>query len=83
MERNPAYSLEGYEKAAAYGNDSYACRQSGFMDFTGYGTAVDYARYDLLRFCYLLGYGCQQNPAWGKPRCCLKSDLKSHFRKCV
>ena len=51
------------------------------MYFHGYGTAVDYARaiqyleqddepeyirYDLLGICYLLGYGCQQNPARGK-----------------
>ena len=51
------------------------------MYFHGWGTAVDYARavqwlekdteresiqYDLLGICYLLGYGCQQNPARGK-----------------
>jgi hypothetical protein len=26
----------------------------------------EYIKYDLLGICYLLGYGCQQNPAWGK-----------------
>jgi len=81
VERNLPYALECYEKSASYGNDSYACRQLGKMYFHGYGTAVDYARavqymeqdddpeyarYDLLGICYLLGYGCQQNPARGK-----------------
>ena len=81
VERNYAYALECYEKTAAYGNDSYACRQLGFMYFLGLGTAVDYARavqylerdvepeyirYDLLGICYLLGYGCQQDMARGK-----------------
>ena len=73
--------IECYKKTASYGNDSYACRQLGRMYFHGWGTAVDYARavqwlekdtepesiqYDLLGICYLLGYGCQQNPARGK-----------------
>lgn len=81
VERNLPYALNCYEKTAAYGNDSYACRQAGIMYFHGYGTAVDYARavqyleqdqepeytrYDLLGICYLLGYGCQQKPAQGK-----------------
>lgn len=81
VERNLPYVIECYEKTASYGNDSYACRQLGRMCFHGWGTAVDYARavqwlekdteresiqYDLLGICYLLGYGCQQNPARGK-----------------
>ena len=81
VKRDLAYALECYEKTAAYGNDSYACRQIGVMYFHGYGTAVDYARaiqylerdrepeyyrYDLLGICYLLGYGCQQDSARGK-----------------
>jgi len=81
VDQNLPYALECYEKTASYGNDSYACRQLGIMCFHGYGTAVDYARavqyleqdqepeyarYDLLGICYLLGYGCPQNPARGK-----------------
>lgn len=81
VERNLPYVIECYEKTASYGNDSYACRQLGRMYFHGWGTAVDYARavqwlekdteresiqYDLLGICYLLGYGCQQDPARGK-----------------
>ena len=53
----------------------------GRLYFNGWGTAVDYAqavqwlerdkesegiKYDLLGICYLLGRGCQQNPARGK-----------------
>lgn len=81
VERNLPYALQCYEKTASYGNDSYACRQLGRLYFHGWGTAVDYARavqwlekdeepeyvqYDLLGICYLLGYGCQQNPAKGR-----------------
>ena len=81
VERNLPYALECYEKTASYGNDSYACRQLGRLYFNGWGTEVDYARavqwlerdeepegikYDLLGICYLLGRGCQQNPAQGK-----------------
>lgn len=81
VKQDLAYALQCFEKTAAYGNDSYACRQLGWMYFHGYGTAVDYARavqyleqdqepeytrYDLLGVCYLLGYGCQQDPARGK-----------------
>jgi TPR repeat protein len=81
VERNLPYALECYKKTASYGNDSYACRQLGRLYFNGWGTAVDYAqaiqwlerdkkpegfKYDLLGICYLLGRGCQQNPARGK-----------------
>ncbi|MCI8932325.1 MAG: sel1 repeat family protein [Lachnospiraceae bacterium] len=81
VERNLSYALQCYEKTAGHGNDSYACRQLGVMYFHGWGTAVDYARavqwlekdeepeyfkYDLLGICYLLGYGCLQNPEKGK-----------------
>lgn len=81
VEQDLTYVRECYEKTANYGNDSYACRQLGIMYFHGCGTAVDYARaiqwlekdeepeyvkYDLLGICYLLGYGCQQEPARGK-----------------
>lgn len=81
VERDLPYALQCYEKTAAYGNDSYACRQLGTMYFHSYGTAVDYARavqwlekdeepeyfrYDLLGICYLLGRGCPQDPARGK-----------------
>ncbi len=80
--RNLPYSVECYEKTAGYGNDGYACRQLGRIYFHGYhGVPVDYAkavqwierddepdyaRYDLLGICYLLGYGCRQDPARGK-----------------
>lgn len=94
VKRDLAYALQCYEKTAAYGNDSYACRKAGVMYFHGYGTAVDYGRavqylerdeepeyfrYDLLGICYLLGRGCQQNPARGKallersPNSCYKN----------
>ena len=93
VERNLSYALSCYEKTASYGNDSYACRQMGVMYFHGYGTEVDYARavqwlerdeepeytrYDLLGICYLLGYGCQQNPQRG--RALLERSKNSCFK---
>ena len=93
VERNLSYALQCYEKTASYGNDSYSCRQLGIMYFTGLGTAVDYARavqwlekdeepnyfrYDLLGICYLLGYGCQQNPEKGKAL--LEKSPKSAYK---
>ncbi len=79
VERNLSYALECYEKTANYGNDPYGCQKAGEMYFRGLGAAQDYARAvqyleqkegtagdDLLGLCYLLGYGCQQNPGRGK-----------------
>ncbi len=81
VEQDLPYVLECYKKTADYGNDNYACNWLGRMYFHGWGTAVDYARAvqylernsgtkyaqdDLLGICYLLGLGCQQNPALAK-----------------
>jgi hypothetical protein len=93
VERNLPYALQCYEKTASYGNDSYACRQLGRLYFHGWGTAVDYARAvqwlernqepeyalnDLLGICYLLGYGCRQDPARGKAL--LEKSEKSRYK---
>ena len=79
VERDLPYALACYEKTASYGNDPYACRKAGEMYFRGLGAAQDYARAvqyfeqkdssyadDMLGLCYLLGYGCPQNPARGR-----------------
>ncbi len=78
VERNFPYALECFEKTAGYGNDPYGCRRAGEMYFRGLGTDKDYARAvqyleqkdegddDLLGICYLLGYGCEQNPERGR-----------------